>query len=435
MLIKNVRIYTEEKQFCFGGIEVHDGRIAAVRYEPEKKSISGIPIEKDSEIVDGRGCYALPGMIDMHFHGCKGLDICDLPDKNDCISPGHGGQDGAIKYGSKEKKIKETAAVYHMWQEIADYQASVGVTGMAPATMTLATEQLKKTLQYAAGFAKRQRVGRAGGARLAGINMEGPFISPVRCGAQDASYILPCREEFVTQFLEAGEGLVKVVGIAPEKEGALALIRRIKDQVRVSLAHTDADYETARKALEAGACHVTHLFNAMPPWHHRSPGAAGAVFDAAAEGKPLMAELICDGFHVHPSVIRTAFHLLGEDRIVFISDSMRAAGMSAGEYTLGGQKVVVRSVQGKGSMALLKKNDSLAGSVASLPDCVRIAVREAGISLEQAVAAATINPAKCLGIEKEQGSISVGKRADILLWDQELNNRMVICNGKIYGLK
>ncbi len=401
MFIKNVRIYTEEKKFLPGSIEVQDGRIAAIRYDS---------IEKNEAVVDGGGCYALPGMIDMHFHGCKGWDICDFP---------HG------------ESSEDSAAIFKMWQEIADYQASIGVTGMSPATMTLPADRLKKTLRYATDFAKLQESGRMQGSRLAGINMEGPFISPVRCGAQDASYILPCSKDVMTQFLEVSEGLVKVVGVAPEKEDALVMIRQMKNQVRFSLAHTDADYETARQALEAGVCHVTHLFNAMPPWHHRSPGVVGAVLDAAAEGKEIMAELICDGFHVHPSVIRTAFQLLGEDRIVLISDSMRAAGMPEGEYTLGGQEVVVKNMRERGSVAVLKKNGSLAGSTASLPDCVRMAVRKAGIPLEQAVAAATINPARCLGIEKELGTISVGKWADIVLWDQDLAQRMVICRGKI----
>lgn len=401
MFIKNVRIYTEEKKFLPGSIEVQDGRIAAIQYDP---------LEKNEAVVDGEGCYALPGMIDMHFHGCKGWDICDLPD-------GERGED--------------SAAIFKMWQEIADQQASIGVTAMSPATMTLPADRLKKTLRYAADFAKLQESGRMQGSRLAGINMEGPFISSVRCGAQDASYILPCSKDAMTQFLEVSEGLVKVVGIAPEKEDALVLIRQMKNQVRFSLAHTDADYETTRQALEAGVCHVTHLFNAMPPWHHRAPGVVGAVLDAAAEGKEIMAELICDGFHVHPSVIRTAFQLLGEERIILISDSMRAAGMPEGEYTLGGQEVVVQNMRERGSVAVLKKNGSLAASTASLPDCVRTAVRKAGIPLEQAVAAATINPARCLGIEKEQGTISVGKWADIVLWDQDLAQRMVICRGKI----
>ncbi len=400
MIIKNIRIYTEKKKFRSGSIEVRDGRIAAIRYG--ETDAGGT-----EEVVDGGGCYALPGMIDMHFHGCKGWDICDLPD--------------------------EGTDVLDMWQEIADYQASVGVTGFAPATMTFPAEHLKKTLKYAAEYAGLQKGGKAPGSRLVGINMEGPFISPARCGAQDASYVLPCGKEAVLQLLEAAGGLVKVIGIAPEKEGAIDLISQMKDRVRFSLAHTDADYETAKRALETGACHVTHLFNAMPPWHHRAPGVVGAVADAAAEGRKLMAELICDGFHVHPSMIRTAFQLLGEDRIVLISDSMRAAGMPDGEYTLGGQEVVVRDMKDRGGrMAVLKKDGTLAGSAVSLPDCVRTAVKKAGIPLEQAVAAATVNPARCLGIEKEQGTLSTGKWADIVLWDQELAQRMVICRGMIY---
>lgn len=414
MFIKNVRIYTEEKNFCPGSIEVQDGRITAIRYDGS--AAEGVEAECNNgddsagAAVDGGGCYALPGMIDMHFHGCKGWDICDLPD----------GERG-----------EESAAIFRMWQEIADYQASIGVTGISPATMTLPADRLIKTLKYASDFVKQQESERMQGSRLAGINMEGPFISPFRCGAQDASYILPCSKDAMTQFLEVSEGLVKVVGIAPEKEDALVLISQMKNHVKFSLAHTNADYETTRQALEAGVCHVTHLFNAMPPWHHREPGVVGAVLDAAAEGKEIMTELICDGFHVHPSVIRTAFHLLGEDRIVLISDSMRAAGMPEGEYTLGGQEVVVQNMQERGSVAVLKKNGSLAGSTASLPDCVRTAVREASVPLEQAVAAATINPARCLGIEKEQGTISVGKWADIVLWDRNLEKRMVICRGNI----
>lgn len=411
MVIQNVRIFTQDKKFCPGSIEVRDGRIAAVRYGTAVKDGCVETYDDGMEtVVDGGGCYALPGMIDMHFHGCKGWDICDLPE------------------GDPDEEQKK---VFGMWQEIADYQESVGVTGIAPATMTLPKERLRKTLQYAADFAQLQESGVMQGSRLLGINMEGPFISPVRCGAQNASHILPCSGEILNEFLAAGRGLVKVMGIAPEKAGALAMIGRMKDRVRFSLAHTDADYGMARQALEAGACHVTHLFNGMPPWHHRSPGTAGAALDAAAEGREFTAELICDGFHLHPSVVRTAFRLLGEERVVLVSDSMRAAGMPEGEYTLGGQEVVVRSQRERGRTAVLKKNGSLAGSAVSLPDCVRIAVREAGIPLGQAVAAATVNPARCLGMEKEHGSVGAGRWADILLWDRDLVRKMVICRGKI----
>lgn len=406
MIIKNVKIYTEEKTFRSGSIEITDGCISAINYNDSNNYMpAGMPA-LSLPVIDGNGCYALPGMIDMHFHGCMGQDICDLPDDT-----------------------------FKLWREIADYQESIGVTAMAPAVMTLPTEQLKRILHNAALFAKVQEEsqkesckdnGQIKGARLVGINMEGPFISPKGCGAQDPRYILPCEEALVQQFLEVSEGLIKVLGIAPEAEGAITLIRQMKDKVRISIAHTGADYEQTKQAIDAGACHVTHLFNAMAPWHHRRPGTAGAVMDAAADGKEIMVELICDGVHVHPSMVRTAFRLLGSDRIVLISDSMRAAGMGDGEYTLGGQTV---HVQGK--KAVLTKDGALAGSVTSLPDCVRTAVREAGIPLEQAIACATINPAKCFGIDKEHGSLKEGKWGDVVLWDEALCQQLVIHQGRV----
>ena len=407
MLLQNVRIYTGNQTgkgcgagFRPGSIEITGDRIAAIWYDDEQQPPMYCP-PYAQQVIDGRGGYAIPGMIDLHFHGCGGDDVCDLSEQ-------------------------EEDSVTAMWQRIAEYQASIGVTGMAPALMTLPAEGLIKTLTHAATFAKSQQAGSAGGALLNGINMEGPFISHARCGAQDASFLLPCEEGLLQQFLDAAEGLVKIVGIAPEKTGALYLIRKVTNQVKISLAHTDADYETAKLALEAGACHITHLFNAMPPLHHRAPGVVGAALEAVAEGRELMAELICDGIHVHPAMIRAAFTLFGADHIVLISDSIRAAGMPDGEYLLGGQLVKVQ-----GRRAELKKDGALAGSVTSLPDCVRIAVREAGIPLKQAIACATINPAKVLGIAKEQGSIEAGKRADLVLWNEELEQQMVICGGKI----
>ena len=407
MLLRNVRIYTGNQEgkncvgsFQSGSIEISGDRIAAIWYDDGQQPPAYCPSDAQ-QVIDGRGRYAIPGMIDLHFHGCGGDDVCDLSEQ-------------------------EEDSLTSMWQRIADYQASIGVTGMAPALMTLPAEALKKTLSHAAAFAKSQQAGNAGGALLTGINMEGPFISRARCGAQDASFLLPCEEELLQQFLDAAEGLVKIVGIAPEKAGALSMIRKAKNQVKISLAHTDADYETARLALEAGACHITHLFNAMPPLHHRAPGVVGAALEAVAEGRELMAELICDGIHVHPAMVRAAFTLFGAEHIVLISDSIRAAGMPDGEYLLGGQAVKVQ-----GRRAELKKDGALAGSVTSLPDCVKIAVKEAGIPLEQAIACATINPAKTLGIEEKQGSIEVGKRADLVLWNEDLEQQMVICGGKI----
>lgn len=196
--------------------------------------------------------------------------------------------------------------------------------------------------------------------------------------------------------------------------GAFELIEALKDETAISLGHTSADYDTARRALDAGARHITHLFNAMAPFSHREPGLIGA----AAEDQNCMAELICDGIHVHASAVRAAFAMF-PGRIVLISDSMRAAGMGDGEYTLGGQRVRV-----KGKLATLS-DGTIAGSVTNLYDCMRTAV-SFGIPLEQAVAAATINPAKSIGIDNEAGAIAAGKQADVLLVDRDLRLVRVI---------
>ncbi|MDO4296953.1 MAG: N-acetylglucosamine-6-phosphate deacetylase [Lachnospiraceae bacterium] len=375
MKIKNAKIYTEDKTFEEGEILIKDGVFA------EKAS--------EDEVVDADGCYAIPGLIDLHFHGCVGYDICD---------------------GTPEALAK-----------IAAYEASIGVTGIAPATMTLPVEELEQILSVAAAY-RRETEGRVLGADLIGINMEGPFISKSKKGAQDARNIIPYRAEVCRRFLAASEGLVKFIGIAPEDNPEFVrLIEEMKDSVNISLAHTNADYDTAMAAFAAGANHAVHLYNAMPPFTHRAPGVVGAV----ADSPHVYAELICDGIHIHPSVVRATFRMLGEDRIVLISDSMRATGMPDGEYTLGGLEVTV-----KGRRATLVSDGALAGSATNLMDCMRTVVKEMQIPLETAVACATMNPAKSLGVFDTRGSIRVGKKADVVLLDEELNLRAVIKDGK-----
>ena len=220
---------------------------------------------------------------------------------------------------------------------------------------------------------------------------------------------------------EKSGGMIRFVDIAPETDGAMDFIRDNKERTVLSLAHTGADYDTAGKAFAAGVSHVTHLYNAMTPFTHRNPGVIGAAVDAKAE-----AELICDGVHVHPSAVRMALKLFGEDRIIFISDSMRAAGLKDGAYTLGGQKVEV-----KGRYARLE-NGNLAGSVTNLMDCLRWAVKEAGIPLTTAVKCAAVNPAKSAGIYEKYGSITPGKAANlVLLRKEDLSIKSVILNGEI----
>ena len=223
------------------------------------------------------------------------------------------------------------------------------------------------------------------------------------------------------QCANASNNLVKFIGIAPEEnENTISFIKNMKDKVNISLAHTNADYESAKAAFDAGANHAVHLFNAMPAFTHREPGVVGAVSDS----EHVMAEIICDGVHIHPSMVRAAFKMMGADRMIFISDSMRATGMPDGQYTLGGLDVKVR-----GNRATLVSDGALAGSVTNLADCMRTAITKMGIPLETAIACATKNPAISLGIYDERGSISVGKKADILLLDKNLTLKTVIKDG------
>lgn len=400
MIIKNVQVYTEEQKFVPGEIVVRGDRIAEVHTAVEKETTGAECLEKkvsenecseDEEIVvDGEGAYAIPGLIDLHFHGCVGADVCD-------------GTPEALK-------------------KIAQYEASIGVTAIAPATMTLPVEELEQILRNAAAYKKTQKTG-GFEADLLGLNMEGPFISPAKKGAQDEKNIVPCNVEIAKRFLKASEGLVKFIGIAPEESSeAVSFIREMKDFVDISLAHTNADYDTAMAAFAAGANHAVHLYNAMPAFTHRAPGVIGAM----ADSKHVMAEIICDNVHIHPAVVRATFAMMGADRMILISDSMRATGMPDGTYTLGGLDVNVN-----GNRATLVDGGALAGSVTNLMDCMRTVVKVMDIPLETAVACATANPAKSLGVYDTYGSISAGKKADIVLLDEELALKLVIKDGQI----
>ena len=386
MIIQNVKVYNKNHEFVDGEILIRNGKFEEINQVPRPD------LEKSAEedtILDGEGCYAIPGLIDLHFHGCKGYDFCD---------------------GTKEAIA-----------EIAKYEASVGVTAISPATMTLPINELEAILSTAADYKKDMEKEPSGGADLVGINMEGPFISEAKKGAQDQRNIISCNVDICQRFLDSSDGLVKYVGIAPEQnENASEFIQKMKDKVHISLAHTNPDYDTAMAAFDAGADHAVHLYNAMPAFSHRSPGVVGAVSDSSH----VNAEMICDGVHIHPSMVRAAFKMLGSHRIILISDSMRATGMPDGQYTLGGLDVNVA-----GKKATLVSNGALAGSASNLMECMKTVVQKMGIPLETAVACAAENPAKCLGISDEYGSIAPGKKGNVVLLDQELNLKAVIKDG------
>lgn len=363
-------------------------------FEPGELVIEGDIIKK-IELCEERqltekesGQYILPGLIDIHFHGCAGHDLCD-------------GTADAIR-------------------AIASYELTHGITTICPATMTLPEETLADICAACASAAESETLesGIPLGDILQGIYLEGPFISMEKRGAQNPAYIHKPDIGMLQRLQLAAHGLIKIAAIAPETEGAIECIRNGKDNMRFSIAHTCADYETTKKAIGAGAHHVTHLYNAMPPLTHREPGVIGA----SAESDDVTAELICDGIHIHPSVVRNTFRLFGAERIVLISDSMMAAGMDDGEYALGGQKVLVN-----GSLATLE-DGTIAGSVTNLYDCMKTAIRM-GVPREEAVRAATVNPAKAIGIERVYGSLQAGKKADVLVTDCAFNLLEVIKSG------
>lgn len=374
MIVKNASVFTKDCRFLDTDVFVNGEKIAEST--------------EDSAVVDGADCYLIPGLMDIHFHGCIGYDFCD--------------------------------ATPEALSNMAAYELQNGITSICPASMTLSKEELISICKNAAHYRNTQKNNAT--ARLCGINLEGPFISMEKKGAQNPAYITPPDADMMQQLIEASDGLAKLTTVAPETIGALEFIREFSDRIRISIGHTNCDYETARDAFAAGASHMTHLYNAMPPINHRHPGPIAAGMETSY----VTPEIICDGIHIAPAAVRMAFALFGEERIIFISDSMRATGMPDGDYTLGGLLVHV-----SGQLATLA-DGTLAGSATNLMDCMRTAVTKMQIPLETAIRCATINPAKAIGEDTYYGSIEPGKYADLVLLEKEtLSIRHVIFHGQV----
>lgn len=372
MLIKNGILFCADGTFQRANLEVCGDRIGSI----------GAVEGDDQEVLDAADCYVVPGFVDIHIHGAVGADFSD----------------------------GEAASI----QSMARFLLSQGVTSFLGTSMALPGERLTRIYRVA-----RPLVGRSapGLATLRGINMEGPFFNLEKRGAQNPEYIIPPNFDLFLRLNEESGGNIRTVAVAPETAGGLDFVAAASKVCSVSLAHSCADYSTARRAFAAGANHVTHVFNGMPAFHHRDPGIVGA-----AVGTGAFVEIICDGVHVHPSVVRSVFRLFGEDRVCLISDAMRACGMPDGKYDLGGQMVTVAD----GAATI--DTGSLAGSVTVLTDCFRRAVAF-GISLEAALKAATINPAKSVGLDDTVGSLTPGKQADILVLRKDLSLKHVILKG------
>lgn len=349
--------------FHFGDIYVTDGVISDIDASKEKYM--------SAEIMSGDDSYPIiiPGLIDIHLHGCNGYDICD----------------GDVK----------------SVLQIAEYQKKHGITSFVGATMTLAQDKLAVLLNCLNEAIKKE-------PSICGVYLEGPFLSKEKCGAQNSEYfIAPNREILDKMQLQSGNS-IKFVAIAPETENALSMIE--SGEFEFTLAHSAADYYTAKKAFDMGVRHVTHLYNAMNPLLSREPGIVGA----AAENENVMVELIADGIHVHPAVVNATYKMFGDNRVILISDSMEATGLDDGEYELGGATVYVR-----GKRATLK-DGTIAGSVSNLYDCFTNAVKM-GIPLESALKSVTWNPSESLGMSDQIGHIRVGNKANLLIVNSKLD--------------
>ena len=366
MIIKGGKVFQEDGSFLEQAIYINDHRL-----------VDKAEYQDDGEVIDAEGLLVLPGLVDIHSHGAAGEDFSD------------GNPEGLKK--------------------ILQYEKRCGITSYCPTSMTFPKERLRQI------FASIKGAQTEDGATVVGINMEGPFLDPAKKGAHVEKWIAAPDVAFVRELNQDADGLVRLVTLAPNMDGAEEFIKEMHEEVCISLGHTAADYDCASRAMKLGAHHVTHLYNAMQPFGHRAPGLIGAAMDDLE----CMVELICDGYHIHPSAIRAAFRMFGPERVILISDSMRATGMENGTYELGGQEVTV-----KDRKAVLK-DGTLAGSATNLYGCMCKAV-EFGIPLEQAIMAATANPARSIGIFDRVGSIRIGKQADLLLASENLELKRVI---------
>ncbi len=374
MFYKNARIFCSDFQFRDGAFEVtEDGRFGVI-----------LPENVPEDAIDLGGATVIPGLCDVHNHGNSGEDFSD------------GNFDGLIK--------------------IARYLAQEGVTSFAPASMTLPYDVLEKA--FAAGR-KLADLQPEGCSRIMGIQMEGPYFSEKKKGAQNGAYLKTPDYEGFKKLYDGCGGLVRIVDLAPELPGSAEFVEKASKLCTVSVAHTDSDYDHAKAAFDAGATHLTHLYNGMPSIHHRNPG----VIPAAVENPNVRAEIICDGLHIHPASVRLAFSMFGAERMIIISDALRCCGMPDGEYELGGQQVFL-----SGGIAKLA-DGTIAGSATNLFECMRRAMTF-GIPEEDAIRAASYNPACSLGVQDKIASIETGKLADFIVCNSDYSKKTVYMGGK-----
>ena len=374
MFYTNARIFTSDFQFHTGAFEVKDGIFGEV-----------LPENVPADAIDLNGATVIPGLIEVHSHGNSGADFSD--------------------------------GDYEGLKAMARYFAECGVTSFAPASMTLPYDVLEKAFANARKLVDENIEGLS---VLRGIQMEGPYFSYKKRGAQNADYLKEPDFEGFKKLYDGCGGLITIVDIAPELPGAAEFVAKASKLCTVSIAHTDCTYDDAKAAVDAGVTHMTHLYNAMPGITHRAPGA----IPSGVENPNVQAEIIADGFHIHPAAVRLAFTMF-KNRMILVSDSGRCTGQSEGyQFDLGGQMAELR-----GGVAKLVGTDTIACSASNMWKCLQNTISWS-VPEEEAVRAATYNPAKAIGALNAVGSIETGKVADFIITDANYASKRVFLAGK-----
>ena len=375
-------IYEENRIIPNGFIKIGNLKILEVG------SMKDYQEDSQSNVIDLKGKTVIPGMIDVHIHGAAGADAMD-------------GEIDAL-------------------HTIARALAQEGTTSFLATTMTQSKENIAKALQNAGDFIQYHQ--KPGQSEILGVHLEGPFLNPNMAGAQPAQYIIPPDHALFLEWQKLAGGTTTQVTMAPEQEGGLEFVRFLSQNgIVVSIGHSDAQFSQVKQAVESGATQVTHLFNQMKGLHHREPGVVGAAMLL----EELYAELIVDGIHVCPEMVQFTY-MNKKDKLILVTDAMRAKCLDNGEYDLGGQSVLV-----KDGTAVLQ-NGALAGSVLKLGDAVKNVLNFCeGSSLEDTIRMASANPAIQLNMYDRKGSIRAGKDADLVVLDQHYDVMMTFCRGEI----